>query len=52
MELSLRNKVTGKSFSLHLNVESMWNTQGSKQLDADDNKDNNALDDMLMMKVN
>jgi hypothetical protein len=30
----------------------MWNTQGSKQLDADDSTDNNALDNMLMMKGN
>jgi hypothetical protein len=28
----------------------MWNTHGSKQLNADDNTDNNPSDDMLMMK--
>ncbi len=28
----------------------MWNTLGSKQLDAVVNTDNNALDVMLMMK--
>jgi hypothetical protein len=46
------NKVTGNSFLLHSNVESMWNTQVSKQQDADYDTDNNALEDMLMMKGN
>jgi len=43
------NKVTGNSFSLHLKVESMWNTEDNKQVEAIKSTDNNALDDMLRM---
>jgi hypothetical protein len=44
------NKVTGNSFSLHLNILSIWNTLGSWQLEAVVNTDNNALVDMLIIK--
>ncbi len=44
------NKVTGNSFSLHLNILSMWRTLGSSQLEAVVSTDNNALVDMLIIK--
>jgi len=44
------NKVTENSFSLHLNVESMWNTTGIKDSFARNNIDSIALEEMLIIK--
>jgi hypothetical protein len=41
--------VTGNSFSLHLKVESMWNTTGTKHVLKVGTMDNKALEEKLII---